>query len=893
MAHSYLVATPGFSRRELFDVAAFERELATHDARTVFRDALKHGSEVLRQRFLQGIAAQDLVPARAWLIDQLLQHAWRRFFDEQNPDVALVAVGGYGRGELHPYSDVDILILLGIVDVDSYREAVESFLAFLWDMRLEIGHSVRSLDECVRQAASDITIATSLMEARFLIGAKPLFEQLIALTGNDQLWTHGDFFRAKRTEQQQRYRKYNGTAYNLEPNVKEGPGGLRDLQVIGWVAKRHFGANTLHDLVDHQFLTEQEYRELIKCQNFLWQVRFALHILAKRREDTLLFDYQRTLAQQFGYRDRGANLAVEQFMQRYYRVIMELSRLNEMLLQLFEEAILYADDPGEPIPINRHFQIRKGFLEVTHPDTFSRYPIALFEVFLLLQQHPELNGMRASTIRLICAHRHLIDASFRNDVRAQNLFIKILRQPQGVTHQLRRMNQYGLLAAYLPEFAKIVGRMQYDLFHAYTVDQHILFVVRNLRRFCASEFAHEFPDCSSIIRRITKPMLLYIAAIYHDIAKGRGGDHSELGALDAKKFCRRHGLSKVDTGLIVWLVQHHLVMSLTAQKKDIDDPEVIYSFARFVGDQKHLDYLYILTVADIRATNPKLWNSWRASLLQKLYESTRRALRRGLGNPIDKEDYIKEIRAQALEQLQLRGIQAKRVKQVWDGFGDDYFLRMSTDEIVWHTRAILKHQDVNRTLVLAHPNTARGGTEVFVYTRDNEALFARMVSILDHLRLTVLDARIITGQCGYVLDSYTVIEDSGEPIQSHARIREIITTLRRLLDQADYRPTPAKRRIPRVLKHFRTPTQVFFNDDEVNQRTVMELITSDRPGLLSRVGQVFVEYGIQLQSAKIATIGERAEDVFFITDRHFKPIPEGATRDALAQRLTQYLDESE
>ncbi len=886
-----LQTVPRFADLDIFDSAAFQRALAASEQPLkVFRSALKQGGETLKELFHQGVPACELVPARARLLDRLLEHAWARFFAPDDPQLALVAVGGYGRGELHPCSDVDIMVLLGIVDIDGYREMLEKFLTFVWDIGLELGHSVRNLDDCVREAAADISVATSLMEARLLVGSTDLFERMRESTGPAHIWPGRAFFEAKTEEQRNRYHKFDDTAYNLEPNIKEGPGGLRDLQVIGWVAKRHFGAATLHDLARHGFLTEHEYNQLLDCQNFLWQIRFALHALTGRREDRLLFDYQRQIATQFGYLDKDYNLAVEQFMQTYYRTMMTLNRLNQMLLQLFDEVILLADEPGEPTPISRRFQARKGYLEAVREDVFKRYPFALLEIFLLLQQHPELRGIRAATIRQIRADCYLIDQSFRNDIRAQSLFMKILRQPHGVTRQLRLMSQYGVLEAYLPEFDRIVGRMQYDLFHVYTVDQHVLFVVRNLRRFYVPEYVHEFPHCSAIMRRLPKPWLLYITAIYHDIAKGRNGDHSVLGALDARKFCRRHGLSKVDSNLVAWLVDQHLTMSLTAQKKDIDDLEVINEFARRMGDERHLDCLYLLTVADIRSTNPKLWNTWRASLLWKLYQSVRRLLRRGLGNPIDKEERIKEAQLQALTQLRRQDVEERRIRDVWRGFSDDYFLRYSPDEIVWHTRAVLRKPDNGRSLVLAREDAARGGTEIFVYTRDREGVFADMVTIMDRLGLSVLDARVITSRYGYTLDSYTVVEADGEVIDDRCRIKEIVATLRRYLDDPDAQLTSLKRRTPRVLKHFPTPTQVFFSIDEVNGRTVVELITADRPGLLSRVGQAFVECGVQLQNAKIATIGARAEDVFFLTDRD-KHTLDGQQYEALRESLTRHLEQ--
>jgi len=880
---------------ELFNATALERDLKNVKAQLIaaFRDLLKQSDTRLRDLFRQGIPAYELVSARAQLMDEVLQRIWLRFFEINISDLALVAVGGYGRGELHPGSDVDIMILLDDQALDAHRSGLEDFLTFLWDIGLEVGHSVRTVEDCAREGAAEITIATSLMEARLLTGSPALFEQMRTVTGPDRIWPDAAFFESKQQERRQRCRKYDETAFSLEPNIKEGPGGLRDLQMIGWVAKRHFGASTLQELVSHDFLSAREYDELIEYRNYLWQVRFALHTLTGRREDVLLFEHQRRVAEQFGYEDQDHNLAVEQFMQRYYRTVNALSQLNEMLLQLFEEAILLADEPGDPQPINRRFQVRRGYLEATRPNVFLRYPFALLEVFLILQQHQEIKGIRAATIRLIRDHQPLINDKFRNDVRPRSLFMEILRQPHGVTRQLKLMNAYGVLPAYLPEFGQIVGRMQYDLFHAYTVDQHILFVVRNLRRFFLSQHTEQLPHCSVIMARLPKPELLYIAGLYHDIAKGRGGDHSKLGAQDAKQFCRQHGLSSFDARLVAWLVCHHLTLSLTAQKKDIYDPGVIHDFARQMGDQMHLDYLYLLTVADIRGTNPNLWNTWRASLLWQLYEATRRALRRGLDNPVDKEERIRETQAQARQRLRLTKLDQEHINWIWEGFGDDYFLRHPADEIIWHTRAILKRGHRKRPLVMARDDPSRGGTEIFIYTLDQDNLFALITSALDQLGLTILDARIITGHNGYTLDSFTVLEDTGLPIQDRARIKEIVVLLQHYLQQPDSLPPMPSRHISRIQKAFQMPTEVSFREDAVNSRTVVELVSWDRPGLLCRVGQAFMACDVQLHNAKIATIGARVEDVFFVTNRENRPLNDSKKYAALRKALIAQLDSAE
>jgi len=856
------------------DWPQFDRRLATTDASLpLFRQQLTAANDDLRRRFLAGEPVDRLVSARAELMDQLLVRAWRRLVSTDGDDIALVAVGGYGRHELHPGSDIDLLILLAEDDTaDRYAEAIERFLLFLWDLKLEVGQSVRSVAECTRQAEKDITVATNLMEARLLAGPQALFQAMKAASGPDRVWPSADFFRAKIEEQQARHHRFHDSGYNLEPNVKESPGGLRDLQVIGWVAKRHFGAETLHDLVGHGFLTEHEYHALHEAQNFLWRVRCGLHYLTGRREDRLLFEHQRKLAEQFGYRDKTHSMAVEQFMKDYYRTVLRLSRLNEMLLQLFEEEILLADEPGEPQPLSADFQARHGYLEAVSDDIFLHKPTALLELFLVMARHPELRGVRAGTIRLVRDHRYLIDDDFRRNPEAHRLFIELFRQGTGLTHELRRMNRYGILAAYVPVFAHIVGQMQHDLFHIYTVDEHTMFVVRNLRRFTVPEFHHEFPLCSDIIARIKKQEVLTLAGFFHDIGKGRGGDHSLLGAADAVTFCHEHGMGEYDTELVKWLVENHLIMSTTAQRKDISDPDVISEFATRVGSQKRLDHLYLLTVADIRATSPTLWNSWKDALLADLYRATSRALRRGLDNPVAHQDLIRETRAQALSLLTRRGCDEATVHAFWQGLSDDYFLRHSAEEIAWQTQSILdKPEGDDEAMVRAWGKSHRGGTEIFVYTRDRESLFAAITATLEQLGLDIIDARVITSRDRYALDTFLVLDHNGEAITDPRRLEEIQQRLKQQLATAEL-PSQQQGRLSRRQKYFPIATEVWFRDDLRNQRTIMEVVTSDRPGLLARIARALLECGVLLQSAKIATFGERAEDIFFVTDSEGNPL---------------------
>ena len=854
-----------------------------------FRDSLRAFAETLRLCFEGGEDVERLVTRRAGFVDDLLRRAWRVAMPGAAP-AALVAVGGYGRGELYPASDVDVMILLDDGDATAVAGAVERLVTLLWDIGLEVGHSVRTVAECRDEAERDVTVATNILESRLVAGQPGLLEAMRTATAPDQIWPSDRYFAAKWEEQKARHRKYNDSAYNLEPNIKENPGGLRDIQMIGWVAKRHFGASTMHDLVARGFLTQAEHQDLMAGQAHLGRIRFALHLLTGRREDRLLFDHQRVLARDFGYADTAGNLAVEQFMQSYYQTVIQLNRLNELLLQLFQETILLRDQLDEPQPINGRFQARSGFIEVTHENVFRRQPLALLEIFLLLQQHPELTGVKASTIRLIRTYRDSIDESLRTGLPARSLFMEILRQPRGITHELRRMHRYGILARYLPEFRAVTGRMQYDLFHVFTVDEHTLWVVRNIRRFMVPAFFHEFPLCSEIAQNIPKPELLYIAGLFHDIAKGRGGDHSELGAEDAYAFCIRHGLSEYDSRLVGWLVRRHLLMSMTAQRMDIEDPEVIQRFAGTVGDPVRLDYLYLLTVADVRATNPARWNSWKDSLLRQLYTETQHALMRGLDNPRAQDELIGEKQAEARRLLAAGQVSQEAVTRLWINLSTDYFLYSSPEEIAWQTEAVLRATCAESPMVLVRHQTARGGTAVFICAPDQDGLFARTTALLSQLALNVVAARIQTADAGRTMNTFLVLEEDGSPVSGREREREIIDTLSRGLARRQPVEVGAPRRLPRQIRHFEIPARSEFSQDPANHRTVLHVTATDRPGLLSLVGQAFARTGVRIISAKIATVGALADDTFFITDLHGQPIEDRVQLDRIATALGEHLD---
>jgi [protein-PII] uridylyltransferase len=872
------------------DWAAIEARLdSAGTAVDRLRELLQGANAAPVHRFLQGETAGQLVHDQAQLVDRVIRAAWNRTCGPRLADVALAAVGGYGRGELHPYSDVDLLILLPARKKKNVQEPVSVFLTLLWDIGLQVGHSTRTVEECRQESRRDLSVATTLMEARLLLGPSELFAKMEEAVAPPDVWPSRSFFEAKLKEQQDRHRRYDDTAYNLEPNIKGSPGGLRDIQMIVWVARRHFGTGDLEGLVAHRFLTPGQLRVLRQGREFLWRMRFALHVLTGRKEDRLLFDYQMRIARLFGYQDATYMLAVEQLMQRYYRTVMDLSRLNEMLLQLFQEAILM-NPAVEAQPLNERFQVKNGFLQVVDDGVFERQPAAILELFLLLQQHPEIRGVSATTVDLLQRSLYLIDDEFRQDPRTHRLFLQILRAPEGVTHELRRMNLYGVLGRYVPSFGRIVGRMQYDLFHAYTVDAHTLFVVSNLRRFALARYDHEFPRCSEIMQALKSPEIAYLAGLFHDIAKGRGGDHSELGAVDAEAFCLEHGMSRYEARLVAWLVRHHLALSLTAQRRDITDPAVIREFAERVGDETHLDYLYVLTVADVRATNPKLWNSWKAQLFDELYALTKRALHRGIEDPIDKEELLEERQAAARALLDVAGLDASVVDRIWSTLTEDYFLRCRPETIAWHTRQLATYdREQQRYLVEVHDDPASGGTEIFLYAPQAEFTFALATAALDELGFTIADARIIPLDNGYSLSNYVVLEQTGERISDPARHEQIRRSLNRALSRGDTAPARVTRRAPRQVRMFSIPTLVSFANDEKNNRTVMELVAGDRPGLLCEVGKVLRDKRVAIHTAKIVTLGERAEDVFSLTDAAGRPLQADFCEE-LKAALTAALD---
>ena len=827
------------------------------------RDELRAARDGLREAYLKGRKPAWLLREHARLIDRTLQQLWQ---DQMMApargtafsSMALVATGGYGRSELYPCSDVDVLILLAGEPAAEERERLERLVGMFWDVGLEIAHSVRTVEACVETATADITIETSLLEARLITGSAALFRRLeraIARAVKPE-----SFLKAKKLEQEQRHAKYRDTPFALEPNLKEAPGGLRDLQVIRWIALACGIGRRWTDLARRDLLQKGEAQRLARHEAVLQDLRIRLHYRAGRREDRIAFDYQDALASECGYAPKQARRASELLMQDYFRNAKAITQLNTILLQNL--AARFAPEPeASPRVLNERFQARGTLLEARREDVFEREPRAILESFLLMQAHGDLRGMSAGTLRALWRARGRLDARLRRDPIAQLLFLQILQQPRGIVHEFRRMNQYDVLGGYLPEFGRIVGQMQHDLYHVYTVDQHILMVLRNLRRFTMPEFAHEFPLCSQLMSGFERHWLLYVAALFHDIAKGRGGDHSTLGTLDARRFCRCHGFAKEDAALVEFLVEQHLTMSAVAQKQDVDDPEVVRAFAATVGDERRLVALYLFTVADIRGTSPKVWNGWKAKLLEDLFRMARRRLA-GEAPALDTE--VAEKQAEALRLLRLYALSDAVKDRFWPNLDTTYFLRHDAQEIAWQTRNLHYRVDTKAPVVKARLAPFGEGLQVMIYTPDREKLFARICGYFERAGFNIVEAKIHTTRNGYALDSFLVM---GRGAGAHYRdlMAMIETELAQELQSQNPLPPPGTGRVSRRVRHFPIPPAVDIRPDERGAYHSLNIVASDRPGLLYRVARRLSEHHINLYSAKVNTLGDRAEDVFLVS----------------------------
>ena len=796
------------------------------------------------------------------LADGLLTTLWQRA--GLPPGLALAAVGGFGREQLFPHSDIDVLVLLptDLPAPDTVREQVEAFIRSCWDAGLEIGSSVRSVEECLSEAANDVTVQTSLLEARRICGDPALFARFEHQFGA-QLDPHA-FLVAKTLEMRQRHTKHENTPYALEPNCKESPGGLRDLHLILWVA-RAAGLGKCWDELAHSGLaTPYEVRQIQRNEALLFLIRARLHAMAGRREDRLVFDLQTAVAESFGYRTQspeGARFplrASETLMRRYYWAAKAVTQLCQILLLNIEERL---NPPTQaPQPINERFLDENGLIEVASDDLYLRDPHAILETFLLYQSSTGLQNLSARTLRALYNARGVMDAAFRRDPVNRSAFLRILQQPSGITHALRLMNQTSVLGRYLWPFRRIVGQMQHDLFHAYTVDQHILMVLRNVRRFFIAEHAHEYPFCSQLAGGWDKPWLLFVAALFHDIGKGRGGDHSQIGGVEARRFCRQHGVEREDARLIEFLVREHLTMSQVAQKQDLSDPDVITAFAQRVGNERYLTALYLLTVADIRGTSPKVWNAWKGKLLEDLYRATLRVLG---GRAPDAQAIVEARKREALVLLALSALPFEAQKKLWDTLDVSYFMRHEAADIAWHTRHLSRHVGTQQPVVRARQSLAGDGLQVLVYAPDQSDLFARICGYFDRAGFSILDARVHTAHNGYALDTFQVVSAT---LQGHYRelTHMVENDLSHAIVQGGPLPEPGRKRVSRRVKSFPITPRVTLRPDEKAQRWLLGISASDRAGLLYLVARVLARHGLSVQLAKVSTLGERVEDTFLV-----------------------------
>jgi len=822
-----------------------------------FKRQLAEGRAALEAAYRVRPNPPALLKRQAALVDRVLREVWAEA--AMPPSLALVAVGGYGRGTLFPYSDVDVLILLPEEMDAGDREQVSHLVSRLWDIGVELGHSVRTIEQCLSEAKQDITVQTNLLEARWVAGNKPLFRRF-----DSTIHAHLDvkaFFEAKLLEQQQRHSRFNDTAYNLEPNLKEGPGGLRDLVTILWISAASGTGRSWKDLSRHAVITAEEAQRIGRDERVLQDLRIRLHYHSRRREDRLVFDLQTPLARELGFADTPAKRSSEQLMQRYYRTARAVTQLNEIILQNLRAIVFPAPDL-QPRRLDERFEAHHELLAATDPAVFEREPQAILEVFELMQRHPELKGIEAGTLRALWRSAKAIDAQFRRDPVNKERFLGMFRYGAGLTHALRRMNRYDVLGRYLAPFGRIVGQMQHDLFHVYTVDEHILMVVRNLRRFAVTDFAHEYPLCSRLMAEFERLEVLYIAGLFHDIAKGRGGDHSTLGSVDARRFCRNHGVSEEDTELIAWLVERHLYMSSVAQKRDLADPNVIAEFARVVQTDRRLAALYLLTVADIRGTSPKVWNAWKGKLLEDLFWCTRRFF----GGDTDPSGSRLQARQKlALEKLRLYAVPDGAHEKLWSQLDTTYFLRHDAREIAWHARLLNYRVDTRTPVVKARLSPVGEGVQVLIYTPDQKNLFAQICAFFERISFSIVEAKVYTTLHGYALDTFQVMD----PSRSGGHYRDILAYIEHELSAQLQRggplPPPVKGRISRRVRSFPMTPEVSLRPDERGNAYYLFFTAGDRPGLLSSVARVLVEYGINVQTAKINTLGERAEDSFVIT----------------------------
>lgn len=852
------------------------------------KDFEARSSEYLKYGFAQGVNVRELVMTRSNHIDTLLTTLWR--YLEINKDYSLIAVGGYGRGELHPFSDIDLLILGEDTTEKKQTTKLSDFITVLWDIGLIIGHATRPLKQCIKLAKQDITVVTNLMESRLLCGCSQQFEKMKSLTAPDKMWNAKKFFEAKTKEQKERYKKFDGSSYDLEPNVKSSPGGLRDIQLIAWVAQRRYYPKSLFQLIKQNVITKKEYYTLVKCQFFIWKVRFALHLISQKAEDRLLFDYQRDTAELMGFEDSENLLAVEKMMKRYYRSVSVIRNISDILLQSIEEDLPGSWFTKTSEKIDDDFQIINHRIDAIDVHIFDSNPSNLLKVFHLVAKNKNIRGISAPTVRAIRAARNQITSTFRRNKKNQQLFLEFWHIKHSNSRAMFLMKRSGILSDYLPAFQNISGQMQYDMFHSYTVDEHTLFLLKNLTEFTEKEAKTHYPLCYGIMNKLEKPELIYLAGLFHDIGKGQGGDHSEIGALEVLSFCKEHEMNDDDAETISWLVANHLIMSLTAQKRDTSDPQVIKNFGDIVGTPQRLELLYILTVADIRATSHSLWNSWKDSLLKELALVTLAYLKHEQNKKLDSWKKTKE---DALEILIEDGYPIEKIEFYWQHLDVAYFMKIPAETISWHSKSILNQIDNNflpsETVVSIRKRRDGGGSEIFVYSKDVDDLFASLTATLAQHGLNVQGASIYTDANGYCYDSFFTLDNTGKPIITDVEQKRLESAIKRNIKAIDSSRIAIQKRMPRQFKHFDVNTEIVFSKDEYSHYTRLDIVARDQPGLLALLAQAFKQCDVRLHDARITTLGEKVEDTFIISHKDNSVIDNPKNQEDIKQAIERQL----
>ncbi|CAO3407064.1 [protein-PII] uridylyltransferase [Azospirillum largimobile] len=871
------------------------------------RKALADGRAEVRRRFDDGGSGEQCVRENCYLADRvvgtLADFTVRHIFPTANPtsgevfDVA--ATGGYGRGELAPFSDIDLLFLLPYKRTPRVEQVVEYMLYILWDLGLKVGHAVRSVDDCIRQSKADVTIRTAILESRYLWGPGKLFAELRKRYDKEVVAGSGpEFVEAKLAERDNRHLKMGDSRYVLEPNLKDGKGGLRDLQTLFWIAKYLYRVEGVDELVGKKVLTPEEAQRFAKAQNFLWTARCHLHYLTGRLEDRLTFDVQTSIGAAMGYTDHAGTKGVERFMKHYFLVAKDVGDLTRIFC-----AALEAESKRPPkFNLLRLASVARrkdvdGFivdgerLNARSDKQFKEQPIDMIRLFHTAQIHDI--DIHPAALRAITRSLSAIGPKLRNDPEANRLFLEILTGPKDPEITLRRMNEAGVMARFIPDFGRVVAQMQYDMYHVYTVDEHTLFALGILHKIASREHADELPLSTEVIHKVVSKRALYVAVLLHDIAKGRGGDHSVLGARVAEKLCPRLGLTAEETETVAWLVRWHLAMSHTAFKRDLEDDKTVRDFVALVQSPERLRLLLVLTVADIRAVGPQRWNNWKATLLRELYNRSEEVMSGGM----TVEGRGRRIQAaQSALRAELTDFDDAAFEH-HKGLGyPGYWLAFDTDTLAHQARIVREAEREQRPLTVeTRVDRGRAVTEVTIYATDHSGLFSRLAGALAACGADIVDARIFTMTNGMALDVFSVQDaagggafESGDKLAKLSVMIEKVLSgqLKPLNDLSTRRTTQASR-----TRVFHVPPRVLIDNNASTTHTVIEVNGRDRPGLLYDLTRALSNLTLQISSAKVSTFGEKAIDVFYVKDVFGLKVTHDGKLAKIKERLLSALDD--